>query len=213
MTSVLMTADTDASCDVIWNLRIPCRAQRVLNDEVKSRKLRRRPTLFMRSPKNTYRRFMEFEEQAADIYLRLASRFCPENPELASLWLDMGMQEKQHAGLLQFCLAERLFVPDLPTEAQIRRVRGLFTSLSKRAADPELTVQGAFRIAVEMEASEINLIYSRLTTPLHRSMYLLRRKILTSMPNHLERLRSAGKKFGVPERTLRKLERLVSAPA
>jgi rubrerythrin len=56
----------------------------------------------MRTPQNVYRRCVEFEEKAAAIYLRLAARFSPENKELSSLWLEMGMQEKEHAGLLQF---------------------------------------------------------------------------------------------------------------
>ena len=174
---------------------------------------KRTEELFVRSAKNIYRRFIEFEEQAAAIYLRMASRFCPENGELGSLWLDMGMQEKQHAGLLQFCLAERLFAEKLPTEEDIRRMRGLFTSLSRRALDPKLTIPQAFRIAVEMETSEINTIYSHLTMPLHGSMYLLRRKILTSMPSHLHQLLKAGRKFGVSDSTLKKLERLTQPQA
>ena len=52
----------------------------------------------MRSPKWIYQQFVAFEEQAAAIYLQMASRFSPENTELSSFWLDMGMQEKQHAG-------------------------------------------------------------------------------------------------------------------
>jgi rubrerythrin len=137
----------------------------------------------VKGPKSIYGRFIAFEEQAAEIYLRLASRFCPENPDLSAVWLDMGMQEKQHAGLLQFCLAEGLFAADLPTEAEIRKVQGLFASLKKRALNPALKIKDAFQIALEMETSEINTIYSHLTTPVHGSMYLLRRKISTSMPD------------------------------
>jgi hypothetical protein len=47
---------------------------------------------------NVYRRFIEFEERAATIYFRFASRFS-ENPQLSSFWFDMAMEEKQHAGL------------------------------------------------------------------------------------------------------------------
>jgi rubrerythrin len=50
----------------------------------------------MNSSKDLYQQFVAFEEQAAAIYLTMASRFSPENPELAAFWLDMGMQEKQH---------------------------------------------------------------------------------------------------------------------
>jgi hypothetical protein len=159
-----------------------------------------------RRPKNIYERFMNFEEQAASIYMRMASRFCPENQELSSLWLDMGMQEKQHAGLLEFCIAEELFAANLPTDEEIRQADSLFSRLMRQAANSELTVNEAFQIAAELEASEVNTIYCNLTTPLHGSMYLLRRKIMTSMPDHVQRLLQEAQKFGVPEDILRQLK-------
>jgi rubrerythrin len=108
----------------------------------------------MRDANDTYRQFIAFEEQAAAIYLRMASRFSPENPELSALWLDMGIQEKQHAGLLQFCLAERLFATQLPSDKEIHNVENLFSRLNKQAGDANLSVKDAFKIAVDMEASE-----------------------------------------------------------
>jgi hypothetical protein len=167
----------------------------------------------MTSPKNIYRRFIALEEQAAQIYLNMASRFASENPELSALWLDMGIQEKEHAGLLQFCLCEEMFANALPTTEEARKLHGHFAALEKRAADPALTVQDAFKIAIDMEVCEVNTIYSQLTTPLHRSMYLLRRKILTSMPTHIERLLSAGRQFSVPATMLKKLERVAQKTA
>ncbi len=53
----------------------------------------------VKTAKSTYRRLIEFEEMAANIYLDLASRFSQEDPKLSSFWLDMAMHEKQHAGL------------------------------------------------------------------------------------------------------------------
>jgi hypothetical protein len=58
-----------------------------------------------------------------------------------------------------------------------------------------------------MELSEVNDIYSLLTTPLHRSMYLLRRKTTASMPDHLERLLQEARNYGVKEGALKNLER------
>jgi hypothetical protein len=150
-----------------------------------------------RSPKSIYQHFIDFEEQSAAIYLQMASHFCPENRELGSLWLEMGMQEKQHAGLLQFCLAEELFAEELPSDADIHKLETQFRKFNERAADQALTVQQAFEIATELEASEVNGIYSHLTTPLHNSRYLLRRKVMTSLPEHVERLAREAKKFGV----------------
>src|SRR5688572_22608364 len=145
----------------------------------------------MKSPGDVYRRFIGFEEQAAAVYLRLASRFSPENPEVTELWLDMGMQEKQHAGLLQFCLAEELFAAKLPDNQQIQTVQSLLARLMKEASNPEVSVEESFRIALELEASEVNTIYDALTTPMHTSTYLLHRKIVTSLPDHFEFLLKA----------------------
>ena len=103
----------------------------------------------MRDVKDIYRRFISLEEHAAAIYMRMASRFSPENPELSALWLDMGIQEKQHAGLLQFCLAEELFASALPSDKEIRDLESLLTDLMKRASDAELSLEDAFHIALE----------------------------------------------------------------
>ena len=68
----------------------------------------------MRDAEDTYRKFVELEEAAAAIYVSLATRFSPAQPDLSALWLQMAMEEKQHAGLLQFCLAEKLFCSSFP---------------------------------------------------------------------------------------------------
>ena len=165
----------------------------------------------MQNPEFVYRKFIEFEEQAAAIYFLMASGFSPQNPELAALWLDMGIQEKEHAGLLQFCLIEGLFAETRPSDEQVTRLETEFAGLSKRAAEPNLSVENAFKIAMAMETSEVNDIYSYLTTPLHASTYLLRRKIAASMPDHVERLLHEGRKHGVDESAMKSLERVHKA--
>lgn len=162
----------------------------------------------MKAAKNIYRQFVEFEEKAAAIYVRLASRFSREQPDLSGLWLQMAMEEKQHAGLLQFCLAEKMFAPSLPEEPVIRKANDLLRSLEKRSADPEIEVAEAFAIALELESSEVNTIYCHMTTPLHGSQYLLRRKIASSPPDHLSRLATAARRFGVPQEMEAAFERL-----
>jgi hypothetical protein len=155
----------------------------------------------MNTPEKVYRQFCEFEEKAAAIYTQFAARFAHDQ-QLGSFWLDMAMHEKQHAGLLQFCLCEGMFTPDLPDPAETEKFTTLFESLERRARDPNLTIEQAFSIAVELEASEINAIYCRLTVPLHKSMYLLRRKIATMVPNHIDELIESARKFGVGETAL-----------
>lgn len=163
----------------------------------------------MKTAKSIYRQFVELEEKAAEIYVRLASRFSPEQPEVSGLWLQMAMEEKQHAGLLQFCLAEKLFAPSLPKEPVIRKANELLRSLEKRSADPAIALAEAFAIALELESSEVNAIYCHMTTPLHGSQYLLRRKIASSPPDHLSRLATAARRFGAPRETVEACDRLV----
>jgi hypothetical protein len=154
-----------------------------------------------------YQRFIEFEERAASLYFRLASHFS-KNTELSSFWLDMGMQEKQHAGLLQFLLAEKLFAGNLPDDSNIQKVDDAFRDFESRASDPELSIPAAFQIALEMESSEVNEIYSHLTSSTHASPYLWHRKISILTPGHIGFLASAARKFGAGDEVLQKLELL-----
>jgi hypothetical protein len=164
----------------------------------------------MTSAKTVYDKFVEFEERAASVYLHLASHFS-ENRELSSFWLEMGMQEKQHAGLLQFCAFEQLFAGDLPDDATTQRVEELYQKLEKRAANPELGMDEAFQVALELETSEVNDIYCRLTTTTHNSMYLWRRKVASLASGHLGFLAAAARKFGAGEEVLRQLNLLAKS--
>ena len=161
----------------------------------------------VKTAKNIYRRFVEFEERAAAIYLHFASRFKQKSP-LSLFWLNMAVEEKQHAGLLQFCLAEGLFAAELPDSAKTQRLLGFITRLEKQAHDPNLTIEEAFVLAIQLESSEINSIYCHLTTAIHSSMYLLRRKIAISLPNHVDELLTSARKFGVGNEAAKELDRL-----
>jgi hypothetical protein len=154
-----------------------------------------------------YQQFVEFEEKAAGIYLKFASHFS-KDPKLGAFWLDMMLQEKQHAGLLEFCLLERLFAPAVPTAAEIQQLHTLFERLEQQADDPNMTMKDAFSIAIEMESSELDAIYCRLTTPLHSSTYLLQRKIVTSIPDHIGELLEAARRFGLSDKALDDLHRI-----
>ena len=160
----------------------------------------------MITPRKVYRRFVEFEERAAAIYLQLASRFS-HDPKLSSFWLLMALHEKQHAGLLQFCLQDGLFASDLPDSAEIQKTAALFKRLETRAAAPMLNVEDAFELALELESSEVNSLYCYLTTTLHSSMYLLRRKIASSMPDHVDELLVTARKFGVKNHATEELRK------
>jgi hypothetical protein len=161
----------------------------------------------MKTPVQVYEKFIEFEERAASVYFRFASLFA-KNVELSSFWLEMGMQEKQHAGLLQFLLAEKMFAANLPDDARIQKIDEQFQDFESRAARSDLSPSEAFEIALEMETSEVNDIYSHLTSTTHASTYLWHRKISTLASGHIGQLAESARRFGVSEEIVRKLELL-----
>jgi hypothetical protein len=160
----------------------------------------------LKTSRNVYQQFLEFEERAAAIYVQFASRFATDG-KLSSFWLEMAMHEKQHAGLMQFCLCDGQFAADLPDKTELQKLDALLKRIEKRAPDRNLTIEEALLLAIELESSEINTIHCQLTTSLHRSTYLLKRKIVTSMPDHVDELLAAARKFGVGNHALKELNR------
>ena len=67
-----------------------------------------------------YDGFIQFEERSADLYLELSVRFM-DNPALRWFWVEMAMEEKQHAGMLQHCREAGTIAGDLPTQEQMER--------------------------------------------------------------------------------------------
>jgi len=152
---------------------------------------------------NIYKGFICFEEKSASMYLELSIRFF-ENPELSWFWVQMAMEEKQHAGMLQHCREAGVYANELPAQSQIRRLKRLFHALEARVAAPDLSVDDAFQIALELESSEINDVYSRLTAPIQGPAHVMQRKMDLSVGNHFQKLHEAAVRFGAsPEMQLR----------
>jgi hypothetical protein len=146
-------------------------------------------------PSQIYDGFIRFEEQSAEIYLDLSIRFVGDT-DLSWFWVEMAMEEKQHAGLLQYCRETGICAETLPTRDQILNLRSLFENLQARVSDPSLGIDGAFEIAITLESSEINQIYTTLTEPIQRPIHILRKKIDLSVENHFQRLAEAARRFG-----------------
>jgi hypothetical protein len=137
-----------------------------------------------------------FEERSALLYLTLARRFTAE-PALSWFWLEMSMEEKQHATLLDFCGCQQLFGKDEPDKNTLRKLSNLLSELEERVKQTDLSVNEAFLIAAELEASELNSIYARMVRPIEGTWYIVRKKIETLIPGHTERLLRNARKFGV----------------
>jgi hypothetical protein len=141
-----------------------------------------------------YDGFISLEDRSAALYLELSVRFF-KNPELSWFWVEMAMEEKQHAGMLQHCREAGVFATELPDEEQIQRLNALFQRLEDRLAAPQLALDDAFEMAVELETSEINDVYSRLTAPIQGPAHVMRKKMQLSVAGHFERLSKAASTF------------------
>jgi hypothetical protein len=156
-----------------------------------------------------YDGFIGLEDRSAALYLELSVRFF-DNPELSWFWVEMAMEEKQHAGMLQHCREAGLFASKLPDKDYIQRLNALFRRLEARLAEPHLAMDDAFEVAVELETSEINEVYSRLTAPIQGPAHVMRKKMELSVAGHFERLSDAASRFHVSPAIQTRLASLLS---
>jgi hypothetical protein len=158
---------------------------------------------------NIYDGFIGFEERSAAFYMELSVKFFT-NPALSWFWVEMAMEEKQHAGMLHHCREAGVFAAELPDKDQIHRLASLFRKLEARLAQPQLDVDDAFEMAIELESSEINDVYSRLTAPIQGPAHVMRKKMELSVENHFEKLLEAAVKFNASSITRARLAGLSS---
>jgi hypothetical protein len=158
-----------------------------------------------------YDGFIRFEERSAEIYLELSVRFL-HDIDLSWFWVEMAMEEKQHAGLLQYCRESGICAAQLPGREQILGLKKLFEDLESRVNDSSLGLDGAFEIAIMLEDSEINEIYKTLTAPIEGPWYVLRKKIDLSVGNHFAKLEEATRRFGASPEIQKRLAALSRRP-
>ena len=116
-------------------------------------------------PFDPLERFAEIERLVSKIYFRLSHLFL-DRPELRDFWWEMAREEEQHACILYACKAliesyeDEKLDPSLTAE-KAAALKDQLSSYLRRGASA-LTVEEAFGIAVEIESSEIDAIYSKL---------------------------------------------------
>jgi hypothetical protein len=116
-------------------------------------------------PFNPLDRFAEIERLVAKIYFRFSHLFLTQ-PELRDFWWEMAREEEQHACILHACKAlienyeDEKLDPSLTAEKAGALQEWLLSYLGRGAS--ALSVEEAFRTAVEIESSEIDAIYSKL---------------------------------------------------
>jgi rubrerythrin len=118
-----------------------------------------------REPFDPLLRFAEIERLVSKIYLRFSHLFMPQ-PKLRDFWWEMAREEEQHACILNACraLIENYEDEKLDPSINLQKAEELeqwLLAYFKRGT-ASITVEEAFRIALEIESSEIDAIYGRL---------------------------------------------------
>ena len=110
-------------------------------------------------------RFAEIERLVAKIYYRFSHLFL-DRPELRDFWWKMAREEEQHANILAAC---REMIVNYEEESLDPMISGnnadkLAGRLQAFLAQgtPALSVEEAFKIALDVESSEIDVIYGKL---------------------------------------------------
>jgi hypothetical protein len=110
--------------------------------------------------------FAEVERLVSKIYFRFSHLFLAQ-PELRDFWWEMAREEEQHGCILQACRAVMENFADWPLDPEINGDKaqelGLWLNGFLAQGTASLTVEDAFGIAVDIESSEIDAIYSKLT--------------------------------------------------
>lgn len=110
-------------------------------------------------------RFADIERLVSKIYFRFSHLFL-DQAAVRDFWWDMGMEEEQHAAILLACkdvienYEDEKLDPSISREKADRLKEQLTSYLRK--GTPSLDVEEAFRVALEIETSEIDAIYGKL---------------------------------------------------
>lgn len=109
--------------------------------------------------------FAEVERLVGKVYFRFSHLFL-NHPELRDFWWEMGVQEEQHGAILLACKemigafedesVDPAIGPEKADELKAR-IKGYLSRGTR-----EIAVEDAFRMALAIESSEIDVIYGKL---------------------------------------------------
>jgi len=110
-------------------------------------------------------RFAEIERLVSKVYFRFSHLFL-HHPELRDFWWEMAVEEEEHASILLACkqmienYEDEAIDPTITQEKADQLGEQIRSYLSK--GTPSISIEEAFRTALEIETSEIDAIYSKL---------------------------------------------------
>jgi hypothetical protein len=119
----------------------------------------------MPGPLDPLERFAEIEKLVSRVYFRFSHLFLNQ-PELRDFWWQMAKEEEEHASILLACKTlvdsheSEKVDPGIAQGKADRLEEQMSAYLSRGTVD--ITVDEAFRIALEIEGSELDAMYSRL---------------------------------------------------
>ena len=156
-------------------------------------------------------RCSQLEQRVADIYSQFAATF-NDDKELCSFWLGMAEEEKHHSKILQ---AEKTalevdsdtgyFMPEFP--AKLEEMDRLLKGVEEQAR-MGVERDEAFTLALEIEQSEMNVIYRDLVLMGREAVKLLARHMdeSLSLPKHQQGLVEGTKRFALSDTVRQKVE-------
>jgi rubrerythrin len=155
--------------------------------------------------------FAKIERLVSKVYYRFSHLFL-NRLELRDFWWQMALDEEGHASILLACKEMIAGDPDQPVEPQLseEKVAELQVRIGAYLArgTPSIGVEEAFRIAVEIETSEIDLIYGELVRLAGPEMVQLMEGMGSPAAEQKERLKSALRKYCSDPELLRAAARL-----
>ena len=112
-----------------------------------------------------FERFAGIERLVSKVYFRFSHLFF-HHGELRDFWWQMARDEEQHACILLACKAIVENFQDIPVIPEIgkgkaEQLEGQINSYLGKGT-PSISVEEAFKIALEIEGSEVDAVYSEL---------------------------------------------------
>ena len=116
-------------------------------------------------PFDPLREFAEIERLVSKIYYRFSHLFL-NDLELRDFWWEMAREEEQHASILAACREmianyQEESVDPMISSVKADELTGRLNAFLSRGTR-SLGVEEAFRIAIDIESSEIDVIYGKL---------------------------------------------------
>lgn len=156
-------------------------------------------------------KFAELERLVAKLYYRFSHLFL-HHPELRDFWWQMALDEEHHSSLLLACKELMGSYPEGALDPSITREKAeeLEAQISAHLGRgiPSIAVDEAFRIALEIETSEIDAIYSKLLQLGGPDVIKVMESLGSPAGAQKEKLKSALHQFCKDPDLLRAAERL-----